>query len=89
MSRARRNGKARKLFEILAAEITELAPREIWWWTELGEFVDAFDRSLQRAATAYVEGEGTSEELITAAEELREAWKRAVEAFTRTQERAA
>lgn len=77
-----RRRHAEKLFNRLGSEVVKNAPAGIWDWPELGELVDPNDRALQRAATAYVQGRCSRDELIAAAEALRSSWREAVQRYS-------
>ena len=70
-----------KLFSTLTAEITEMAPRGIWDWPQLGPMVNEPDRTLQRIANRYIDGEAKRSEVVAAAERLRMRWRAAVERY--------
>lgn len=89
MSERTRKQNALRLFEALIAEVQSIAPAAIFDWPELGDLVDASDRALQIAASRYVDGEISRDELIAAAEQLRSSWRTAAHAFGHGSERAA
>ncbi|MDQ3606365.1 MAG: hypothetical protein M3418_09330 [Gemmatimonadota bacterium] len=79
------------MFDSLSREIAAMCPRGIGSFSPAWEHVDFADRLVIRTAREYELGTADSTAVVRAAEQLRQAWREAVEMYRQahTSDRAA
>lgn len=77
--RRTRGEQVARMYQVLHAEIDEMCPPGIEEWEPAWEHVAFRDRRLNQIATEYEQGRSSKDEVLAAAQALRQAWREAAE----------